>query len=131
MVEVMPRTKDDYLAIKLIGRMRAEDYAQFDPFFERTLENKRKVRMLMWLHDFHGWTLAGAWHDLRHGLQHKKHIEKVAIVGEKRSDEMLAWAFEVFTSTNVEFFLVEDLEDAWKWLHGDDSGKFRSRATPG
>lgn len=47
------------VAIKLTGKLTKEDYEHVTPAVERLIKQHGKVRMLVQLHDFHGWT-AGA-----------------------------------------------------------------------
>jgi hypothetical protein len=47
------------LVINLTGKLTKDDYQRFIPEIERLIKKHSKMRMLVQMHDFHGWT-AGA-----------------------------------------------------------------------
>ena len=44
------------LVAKLSGKLTKEDYERFVPEVERLIKQHGKIRMLVQMHDFHGWS---------------------------------------------------------------------------
>ncbi len=44
------------LVINLTGKLTKDDYERFIPEVERLVKQHGKLRMLVQMHDFHGWT---------------------------------------------------------------------------
>ena len=72
------------LMIKLTGKLTKDDYEHFIPEVERLVKQHGKLRMLVQMHDFHGWTAGALWQDIKFDLKHFRDIERLALVGEKR-----------------------------------------------
>jgi SpoIIAA-like len=77
------------LVIKLTGKLAKEDYEQFAPEVDRLIKQHGKLRMLVQMHDFHGWTAGALWQDIKFDLKHFRQIERLALVGEKTGS--MAW----------------------------------------
>ena len=55
------------LVVNLSGKLTKEDYQRFVPEVERLIKQHGTVRLLVQMHDFHGWTAgAVARHQVRH-----------------------------------------------------------------
>lgn len=117
-----------YIVVQASGKLEASDYAEVEKAMEDIAAKHHTMRMLLMLTDFQGWDWSGIAEEFRFGWTHRSQIEKLAIVGEKSSQEKLAWMVEVFSSTIVEFFLDEEGENAWKWLHADENEEYYSWA---
>lgn len=120
-----------YLVLETTGSLHADDYHELAKLIEAGRGGNPTVRVMLRLHDWHGWTLGGAAAGAMFAVREAKHVEKLAIVGEKHSDAALAWTVEVFGSTIVEFFDAGNDEEAWKWLHADETGEYLSYASFG
>ena len=55
-VELHEEAGGKVLILNLSGKLAKEDYAHFTPEVERAVKDHGKVRMLVRMHDFHGWT---------------------------------------------------------------------------
>ena len=58
------------LVIRLGGKLTKADYERFVPEVERLIRRHGKIRMLIQMHDFHGWTLSALWEDIKFDAQH-------------------------------------------------------------
>jgi hypothetical protein len=104
------------LVVKLTGKLTKEDYAQFVPEVERLIQQHGKIRMLVELHDFHGWTLGALWQDIKFDLKHFNHIERLALVGDKKWEAGMAAFCKPFTTAKVRYFDVAKSAEAWQWI---------------
>jgi len=105
-----------YLAIKLSGKLTATDYEEFVPTVESIVQEKGSIRILMTMHDFHGWEIAAAWEDTKFGMRHFHDIERLAMVGEKAWQQGMAMFCRPFTKAEVRYFDTSAAEDAESWI---------------
>jgi hypothetical protein len=81
-VESREEAGGEILVIRLSGKLTRQDYERFVPEVERLIRRHGKIRMLVQLHDFHGWELGGWWEDLKFDWKHFADIDRLALVGE-------------------------------------------------
>lgn len=84
---------------------------------ERLVKQHSKVRMLVVMHDFHGWTAGALWEDTKFGAQHFNDIEWLAMVGETKWQHDMAVFCKPFTTATVHYFDHTKLDEA-RWLEG-------------
>lgn len=104
------------LLVNLSGKLAKEDYQHFVPEVERLIQREGKVRMLVRMHDFHGWTMGALWEDIKFDFKHFNHIERVALVGESKWEAGMAVFCKPFTSATVRYFDETHAEEAHRWL---------------
>lgn len=104
------------LEAHLDGMLVKEDYARFVPEFERLLAEHGKLRVLVVMHDFHGWKIGALWEDIKFDVKHFRDIERIAIVGEKKWQEWMSAFCRPFTTAKVRYFDFDRLESARKWI---------------
>jgi hypothetical protein len=107
-----------YLAIKLSGKLTAADYEEFVPSVEAIVQEKGSIRILMTMHDFHGWEMAATWEDTKFGVRHFHDIERLAMVGEKAWQHGMAVFCKPFTKAEVRYFDASAPGDAETWIAG-------------
>ena len=110
------------LAIDLTGKLVKEDYADFVPAVERLVQQRGKIRILMTMHDFHGWTTGALWEDTKFATHHFRDIERIAMVGEKKWQEWMAAFCKPFTTAEVRYFDKAETEKARAWLEETAGG---------
>lgn len=104
------------IVITITGKLEKEDYEHFVPELERLMQSYDKIRMLVELVDFEGWSVAAAWEDTKFGLRHFNDIERLAFVGDKQWEQGLAAFCKVFTTADVRYFDASKKEDAILWI---------------
>ncbi len=111
--------RGNILWFRLAGKLTEEDYTDnLIPELERALEQYRKIRLLVQVEYFGGWTEGGAWEELKGWPQFSK-IERMAIVADDSWDEWMTWMVKItgiFTGLVVRFFGSGRIEEAWDWL---------------
>lgn len=105
------------VGLKLSGKLKDEDYRSFVPAVDQMIADvPGKVRLFVWLQDFHGWDLHGAWDDFAFGLKHYADTDRIAMVGDKKWEEWLAMLWKPFSEAEVKYFDAARIEDAWTWI---------------
>ena len=106
--------------VTLTGTLDKEAYERLVPLTEAHIEKYGKIRLLVVMHDFHGWDAGALWEDLKFDLKHFGDIERLALVGESRWEKGMAAFCKPFTSATVKYFPHEELDQARRWLEQDD-----------
>jgi hypothetical protein len=115
-VELKEECGGRILEVHAMGKITRPDYEQFVPTFERLRRQHGKLRVLLQLHDFHGWTTGGLWEDIKFDAKHFAHIERLAIVGEKQWQRGMAAFCKPFTTAKIRFYTPEQADGARQWL---------------
>ncbi len=104
------------LVLRITGKLIKEDYEQFVPEFERLLRQHGKLRVLFDMTDLHGWDGAALWEDIKFDIRHFADIERLAMVGDKKWQHVMATFFKPFTKAVSRYFDQADTAEARKWL---------------
>jgi hypothetical protein len=104
------------LRVRVTGKLTKADYAIFVPMVERLMRLHGKIRILLELNDFHGWTAGALWEDVKFDAKHFNDIERLAIVGEKRWEHGIALFCRPFTTAKIRYFDQSELLDADAWI---------------
>ena len=102
------------------GTLTKEDYETFLPELEKQISEHGKLRLLVEMLEFHGWTAGALWEDMKFDYRHYNDIERLAIVGDSKWEEAMASFCKPFTTAKVRYFDKSDLGAARQWLTGDD-----------
>ena len=117
-VELKELENGKMLEVHLSGKLVKEDYETFVPVVERLVKQHGKIRMLVVMHDFHGWTAGALWADIKFDAKHFSDIERLAIVGETKWEKGMAAFCKPFTMAKVRYFDHTKTADANDWLAG-------------
>ena len=94
-----------------------EDYELFVPQLENLFKHDGdKVRFLIELENFKGFTLGALWEETKFSFKHFNDIDRIAVVGENRTEKIITEFTRPFTRAEVRFFNTAEIEDAKKWL---------------
>lgn len=104
------------IMLKFKEKLRKEDYEEFVPMLESQMREGQKVKILVELHDFKGWTVGALWEDTKFAARHFKDIEKLAVVGDAKWQEGLTLFAKPFTAATVYYFKMEEIEKARSWI---------------
>jgi SpoIIAA-like len=115
-VEVRPVADGRILEVHVTGRLTREDYERFVPIVEETHKQHGKLRILLAMHDFHGWDAGALWEDMKFDLHHFRDIERLAIVGETRWEKGMAAFCRPFTTAKIRYFDQPEIDKAREWM---------------
>jgi hypothetical protein len=115
-VELHEEAGGKVLVINLSGKLTKEDYETFVPEVERLIGQQGKLRMLVRMHDFHGWTMSALWEDIKFDWKHFRHIERLAMVGERRWEAGMAVFCKPFTAATIRYFDQAKADEAQGWI---------------
>lgn len=104
------------LEVTVSEKLTKEDYQLFVPQVEKDIQENGKIRILLNMHDFHGWNVGGLWEDIKFDLKHFSDIERLAMVGDKKWEKSMAAFCKPFTTAKIRFFAPEEIDAAKQWL---------------
>src|SRR6476620_10229415 len=99
------------LVVHVAGQVTKDDNKVVLPDIERLIQQHAKLRILCQMHDFHGWTPATLWEDIRFDARHRDDIERLAIVGERKWQGAMARLCKPFTAAEVRYFDQSEIRE--------------------
>jgi len=101
------------------GKLVEEDYTQVVvPELNHAIAKYGKIRALLKIEDFEGWTRAAALEDIKL-ISKIEYFDRMAIVGKENLDKELLDMFKFlasFTDAQIRFYSEQKLADALDWL---------------
>ena len=118
-LELQQEMDGKLLTVHISGKLQKDDYQHFLPVVEDAIKKHGKLRILVDMHDFHGWSAAGLWEDVKFDLKHFHDLERLAMVGETKWEQWMATFCKPFTTATVRYFPREQAGEAQAWVAGD------------
>ena len=113
------KVSGNVIGFRLRGKLTEADYLDLlVPEMEKAMKEFPRIRVVWVMGDFKGWTVGGAWEDFLLGLKFSA-VEKMATVIDDNWDEWVTLMFKAFTTltgTELRFFRMERLAEAWDWI---------------
>jgi hypothetical protein len=116
MIELLPETKDNVIAIRMSGTVTEEDQSQCFEQAEPILNAERVEHLLLDWSDLDGWAKGARTTGTWFGMHHRAMVARVAIVtDEKWADEVLRIT-DIFNAAMVRRFSPQDRQAALDWI---------------
>lgn len=104
------------LEVVASGKLSHEDYENFLPQVEEMVRKHGKIRVLVDMIDFHGWEPMAVWDDTLFAVKHFSDISRIAMVGDKEWEHLMANFCKLFTKAEVRYYDWTQLVAAKQWL---------------
>ncbi len=98
------------------GKLDDEDYDQILPLVRSKVKEYGKVSWYFQMEDFKGWTMNAFWRDLQFDFRNSDKMEKIAMVGENKWEEVMSDFMKPFTRAEIRYFDLKDKDEARKWI---------------
>lgn len=115
-VDLATRADSNVIHLHVSGTLSHEDYEIFGPDIEKQIQKHGRIRVLLELDDFHGWTARALWDDIKFDIQHFRDIERIAMVGDQTWEKWMALFVSPFTAATVKYFDASEMDAAWEWI---------------
>lgn len=115
MIEIIQHDTN-LLHVRLSGKLTTSDYEYFGPAVEKIIEEHGKIRALVHMEDFHGWTAGALWQDVKFDAKHFNDLERIAFVGDKAWEKGMSVFCKPFTTAKVRYFDQSEREEALTWV---------------
>src|SRR5579872_5530093 len=106
-IDIASQSDGKVLIVHLSGTLHKQDYTAFTPVVEDAIRRNGKVRMLVEMKDFHGWSVSALWEDIKFDVKHFLHFQRLAMVGDKAWEKGMAVFCKPFTSAEIRYFPFE------------------------
>ncbi len=118
MLEILPQSHDNILAVKGTGKLHRKDYEEvLIPRLEAMVKEHPRARFLFYMDkNFEGWGPRAAWHYARIGLKHRGRFEKIAAVCGPKWVHAGVKLQSLFVNGDVRTFPCEQAVEAWNWI---------------
>ncbi len=116
MFEMLAESEGKMIGVRATGRLTDADYKEFLPKLEEIIGRHGRVRLLLDLEGFEGWEPYAAWDDFTFGMTHWNHFERIALVGEKKWEELAAKVMNLLMRGEARFFATAEMAAAWAWI---------------
>ena len=116
MIQFLNSKKENLIALEVSGKVSKEDVEKIHPLIHDITIKNKKVDFYLELQDFHGYEIGGFWADIKIDSAHISDYGRMAIVGEKKWQELVTQASDLFTGSEVKYFDFKDIELAKAWI---------------
>ncbi len=105
------------LTVQVSGMLRQSELTQMQQTTADIIRTHGKVRILVLTSDFAGWESGGEWNDFSFQEEFDPCIEKMAIVGDRRWEDLaLIFVAKGLRSFPIEYFASSGQATALAWL---------------
>ncbi len=126
MIERLRESGEKAFGFKVTGRVTADEIAAFLPQIERAIgdRGKRTIGILADLSAMTGAEWAARWKEIEFLSRYADHIERVAVVGAKKWEELKAevLAGTVLIQAETRYYPMDQILHAWHWVKTGDAG---------
>jgi hypothetical protein len=119
-IRVEPSPVGDIVTLTFKDKLRKTDYEAFVPRIEGLMKKEAKIRLVIELKEFKGWTAGALWEDTKFAARHFNDIERLAVVGESRWEKGLTAFIKPFTTAAVRYFDRQAADQARAWIRAKD-----------
>jgi len=105
------------ITLKISGLLKRAELARAEKVAIEAMKSAPKIKLLIIIESFQGWDNKDNWEDVSFQAQYDPQIEKIAIVGDKRWQELA----EVFVgkglrSMDIRYFAPSEIAVARSWI---------------
>lgn len=115
-IKINEENDENLIVVHVSGKLTKADYTEFVPEFERLFRLKGKLNVLFDMTHFSGWDAAAFWEDIKFDFKHFSDIDRLAIVGEEKWQQVMAMFCKPFTKAKIRYFDHANEAEALKWL---------------
>lgn len=114
-ISIKRTKKRVFIELSMIGTLKDKDYKMFVPMIDKALKKAKEleVDMLVDMRGFKGWELLAAWDDMKFGIKHRKSFNKIAIIGNKKWEELSIKMMSGMMKGETKYFKERDKALSW------------------
>jgi len=115
-ITIADTTEDNFIEAMITGKLTERDYEIIIPELERRIREFGKLRLVIILENFQGWTAGAMWEDIKFDFKHFHDVEKIALLGERKWEKTATLFSRPFTGAELRYFSNEELDEARSWV---------------
>lgn len=107
------------LTVRMSGDLTADDCeAATSECKEAVDQAEGKLNAVLEIAGLRGWSIAELWKELKFDVEHFDDFRRVAVIDQPNAADLFGNTSSSFTSADVKFFTVEEIDDAKSWAIG-------------
>jgi hypothetical protein len=126
MIQRLKESEGRAFGFRVTGRVTAEEVEAFLPQIEFAIRDrgKRAIGILADLSGMQGAEWKARWEEIRFLAKFAEHIERVAVVGAGKWEDVKAevLAGTVLVQAETRYFSASEIQHAWHWVRTGDAG---------
>jgi hypothetical protein len=83
---------------------------------DEALQTADTINLLLHIEELEGIKMKAMWEDWKFGRHYHDKINKLAVLGDRRSSKWLARLSEPLYARDAQHFALADIDQAWEWL---------------
>lgn len=108
---------DGMVTARIAGKLTQPELTALQDATSEFIKKQGRARILVLVEKFEGWHREGDWGDLSFSMQYDAQIEKMAIVGDRKWEDLaLLFAAKGLRKFPIEYFAAQDMDKARAWL---------------
>ncbi len=115
-IDMQHEAEGKVLHVRVSDKLTREDYERLVPEFQKLIEWHGKIRILMKMDHFHGWTAGALWDDIKVAFKHFNDVERIAMVGDKAWEKGMSVFCKPFTTATIRYFEHARIGEAREWI---------------
>jgi hypothetical protein len=109
--------EEGLITVKISGMLKRAEQVQAEKIAIEALGSARKIKFLILIENFQGWDNKDNWEDVSFQSEYDQQIEKIAIVGEKRWQDLTeAFVGKGLRSMDIRYFAPSEIAMARAWI---------------
>lgn len=116
MFKILDISKENVIALKVTGKVKAEDYDRIIPLLDQKIQEYGHIRCLADVSSLEGVNPDAFWKDFWFSIKHANKFEKVAVVGAGPLIEGLSKLSSPFSKAKVKTFDEKEIMAATDWV---------------
>ncbi len=116
MFDVLPESEGRRVFVKASGKLTDADYKALVPQLEAAIDRHGSIRLLVDMGEFKGIELQAVWDDFAFGIKHWNDFERIALLGDKRWEELLVKVMDRVMGGEIRYFDLADGNAARAWI---------------
>jgi hypothetical protein len=116
MVQFLDFSKLDLFATRVSGKITKEDFKTLKAELLKRFNSYDKISWYYEMVNFKGWELNTFFEDIKFSMKSKQKFNRVAIVGDKYIEDLMAKFYKIISPAEVKYFDLQDKEAAFDWI---------------
>lgn len=124
MLELLPETAGNVIAVKVYGTITATDYEEFMPSLEGRIADAAPAIGLVDWEELDGWAADAKWYSFWYRVTNRRAFTRVAVIARENWHGEVETLSKLLDQAKVRRFEPRDRAAAWDWLRGpaDETG---------
>lgn len=118
-VEIREVNGGKMLDVELSGKLVREDYDLLESMVEDAISRHGTIRVLMDISKFNTITPGGLWGDAKFAVRKVPDLERLAVVGDKKWEEIMTGFVDLITKAHVRYFDESQRRAAYEWVEAE------------